>query len=182
MIQASENLYNHRVQDTSVERVPLVHEAPQALHPAIRNVWRWTGLLSWLIFGVILTGLEFVFVRSALDRENYIPFIAPSLSIFFAALGWWLSDKQYRAWTYQLRSHDLVMSHGLVWKSRRCVARGRVQHIDINSGPLDRRWGLVQVSIYVAGALGSVGSIPGLTPTEAEKLREAILEGRSTNA
>jgi membrane protein YdbS with pleckstrin-like domain len=164
------------------ERVPLVHESPQALHPAIRDVWRWSGVISWGIFAVFLTVLEFIVFRSAFDKEGWIPFIAPLFCLSLAALSWWLADKQYSAWTYQLRSHDLVMSHGLVWKSRRCVARGRVQHIDINSGPLDRRWGLVQVSIYVAGALGAVGSIPGLTPVEAERLREAILEGRSTNA
>ncbi len=156
--------------------------APQALHPAIRNVWRWSGVISWTILSVLFTALELVIVRGAFDKESYIPFIAPVVCLGFATLSWWLADRQYRAWTYQLRTHDLVMSHGLLWKSRRCVARGRVQHIDINSGPLDRRWGLVQVSIYVAGALGSVGSIPGLTPVEAETLREAILEGRYTNA
>jgi membrane protein YdbS with pleckstrin-like domain len=170
------------VQESTTERVALVHEGPQALHPAIRNVWRWSSAISWAIFAAILTGLEFVFFRSALDREGWIPFIAPLACFALASFSWWISGRQYEAWTYQLRDYDLVMSHGLVWKTRRCIARGRVQHIDINSGPLDRRWGLVQVSIYVAGALGTVGSIPGLTPEEAEKLREAILAGRSANA
>ncbi|MEZ0326526.1 MAG: PH domain-containing protein [Fimbriimonas sp.] len=170
------------MQETAEDKVALVHEAPQSLHPAIRNVWRWSAALSWAIFAVIFSGFEYLFFRSVLDRQQWIPFIAILLCFGFAGLSWLLADKQYKVWTYQLRKHDLVMSHGLLWKSRRCIARGRVQHIDINSGPLDRHWGLVQVSIYVAGALGSVGSIPGLTPEQAEKLREAILEGRATNA
>ena len=170
------------MQEPDVERVPLVHEAPQALHPAIRKVWRWSAALSWGIFAIVLAIIEFAFLRAILNRDTWIPFITPLICLGFASISWSIANKQYAAWTYQLRSHDLVMSHGILWKSRRCIARGRVQHIDINSGPLDRRFGLVQVSIYVAGALGSVGSIPGLTPADAERLREAILEGRSPNA
>ena len=41
---------------------------------------------------------------------------------------------------------------------------------------IDRRFGLVQVVVYVAG--GAVGSIPGLLPEEAEALRSALLTGR----
>jgi uncharacterized protein len=160
----------------------LVHADPQPLHRAILNVWRWSAVITWSILAIVLTVLEFFIFRYGLDIETWIPFIGILICIGFAGLAWWISGKQYSAWTYQLRPNDLVMSHGVLWRSRRCIARGRVQHIDINSGPLDRRWGLVQVSIYVAGALGSVGSIPGLTPEDAETLRQAILEGRSENA
>ena len=160
---------------------PFSHDSPQPLHPAIKKVWQWGGLISWSIFAVVTGAAEYAFVRFGLDRDFWIP-ISPFVCLAFAALGWWIADRQYRAWTYQLRPDDLVMSHGIVWRSVRCVARDRVQHIDINSGPLDRRWGLVQVSIYVAGAMGSVGSIPGLTPEDAETLRDAVLEGRASDA
>jgi membrane protein YdbS with pleckstrin-like domain len=62
------------------------------------------------------------------------------------------------------------------------VARDRIQHIDINSGPMDRRFGLVQVVIHTAGMIGSVAAIPGLTPSEAEFLRQQLLDTRDPDA
>jgi uncharacterized protein len=159
----------------------LVHAEPQPLHPAIRQVWQWSSVITWGIMAIVFGVPEYLFVRFAIDRPFWVP-ISPFVCVGFALLGWWLADRQYRAWTYQLREDDLVLSHGLLWRSKRCVARDRVQHIDINSGPLDRKWGLVQVSIYVAGAMGTVGSIPGLTPEDAEALRAAVLEGRAPDA
>jgi len=152
----------------------------QPLHPAIRKVWQWSAVLSWLVVGVVGGVIEF-FVRRAQDWW-LVPWVVPSASILFAMLGWVLAARQYRAWRYALRERDLVMEHGIWWRQKRCVARGRVQHLDINSGPLDRKFGLVQVSVYVAGSAGTVGSIPGLTPERAEELRSAILEGRAPNA
>jgi uncharacterized protein len=163
------------------ESRPLIHGDPKTLVPTVRKVWQWSSLLSWILSGVVLGVIEFFLMRSILERP-WIPVVSPALCLIFAGIAWWMADRQYQAWSYQLREHDLVIAHGVFWKSRRSVARGRVQHIDINSGPLERRWGLVQVSIYVAGALGSVGTIPGLRPEEAESLRAAILEGRHEHA
>jgi uncharacterized protein len=158
------------------------HDEPQQLHPAVQKVWKWSNVISGTILSIGFGVAEFFFVRHGLDHPNWVPIVSPLIIILISALGWYLAGLQYKNWRYQLRQHDLVLSHGVIWKTRRCVARGRVQHMDINSGPLDRRWGLVHVSIYVAGALGSVGTIPGLRPEDAEALRYAILEGRATNA
>jgi hypothetical protein len=51
-----------------------------------------------------------------------------------------------------------------------------VQHVDVTSGPIDRALGLVHVSLHVAGSAGPVLAIPGLSPADAETLREALLE------
>jgi uncharacterized protein len=145
-------------------------------------VWRWSNLISGIVFAIVLGVGEFFIVRNAMDRPDWIPVVTPIFVLLITALGWWMANLQYQKWRYQLREHDLVLSYGVIWRTRRCVARGRVQHMDINSGPLDRRWGLVHVSVYVAGALGSVGTIPGLRPEDAEQLRTAIMEGRSADA
>lgn len=162
---------------------PVIDEGrAQQLDPKIKRVWQYGSLIGWGITLLIAGPFELLILRKGADWNIYFPIFTPIVCISFALLGWWIADKQYRAWTYALTSHELVLSHGVVWRSRRCVARGKVQHIDINSGPLDRRFGLVNVSIYVAGALGSVGSIPGLTPGRAEELRTAILVGRDDHA
>lgn len=162
---------------------PVIEDgAPQSLHPAIKRVWQYSNLIGWTISAIVLSVIEYAIVNDGDVWAFRFPLIAPLVCLLLLVLSWRMAKRQYDAWTYALREHDLVLSHGVFWRSRRCVARGRVQHIDINSGPLDRRFGLVQVSIYAAGALGSVGSIPGLTPERAEALREAIFEGRDVDA
>lgn len=155
---------------------------PQSLHPAIRRVWQFSALFSGLTFAVILGLPEFFIVRNLDTWPIRFPVIGPAFAFATTGLSWFLAGRQYRNWSYALRASDLVLSYGLLWRTRRCVARSRVQHVDINSGPLDRRFGLVQVSIYAAGGLGGVGSIPGLTPERAEELRAALLDGRAADA
>jgi membrane protein YdbS with pleckstrin-like domain len=126
--------------------------------------------------------ISLLFTTRKFGGHTWIVVIGPILAFGFAALSWWIADRQFRAWSYQLSERELVLSHGLLFRTRRTVPRGRVQHIDINSGPLDRKFGLVQVCIYVAGAMGSIGAIPGLTPERAEELKAAIIEGRDIHA
>ncbi len=108
--------------------------------------------------------------------------VGPLLAILIGLISIAFAKKQYENWTYELRKHDLVLSWGLWWKTRRCVALDRIQHVDINSGPLDRKFGLVQMSVHTAGLAGGVGTIPGLEPEIAEYLREILLSHRAINA
>lgn len=155
---------------------PTVPPGPQPIHPAIQKVWRFSALVT----SVFLVGGSALFEALVLARIAAWPFSIPVvLPLAFLVLGFWsqmLVERQWKSWTYELRDIDLVLTWGVFWQTRRVVARDRIQHLDINSGPIDRRFGLVQVVVYVAG--GSVGSIPGLQPHEAEALRTALLAGR----
>jgi uncharacterized protein len=149
-------------------------DGPQSIHPAIRNVWRFSVLITGLVMLVGFGAVEFVIRRS--NEASLIPWIGPLIAIAITIYSYIMSEQNYRAWRYQLREHDLVLRYGVLWTAERCIARDRVQHIDINSGPLDRRFGLVQMTIYAAGGTGQIGTIPGLKPDEAEALRKALLE------
>ena len=59
---------------------------------------------------------------------------------------------------------------------RRCSPRLRIQHVDIESGPIDRAFGMVKLTLYTAGTNAAVGTIPGLLPQDAEALRETLLQ------
>jgi uncharacterized protein len=133
-------------------------------------------MLSGLIPCVMVAGLVALFTR-----------ISKGPVLIFAALGFvlglllfvvvpiLLATRQYDRWRYKLTPESLVIRKGLMFQSERYIARDRVQHIDINSGPFDRKFGLVQVVVYAAGATGSVGLIPGLPPEEADRLREQLM-------
>lgn len=155
----------------------------RSLHPKIRSVWRFSSLFTGLILGGIAAGMGAMFASIADGPVAFVAVVAMLLAfLLFGGIGMLLVDKQFDQWRYQLREFDILIKKGLVWRSERYIARDRVQHIDINTGPLDRRFGLVQVVIYAAGAAGSVGLIPGLTQDEAEWLRDQLLLTRSEEA
>lgn len=155
----------------------------RSLHPKIRSVWRFGSVVSGLIAGSILGATSVLFAKLADAPILWVAGTVFALSfLLFGGLGIFLVDRQFACWRYQLREFDVVIHKGLFWRSERYIARDRIQHIDINAGPVDRRFGLVQVVIYAAGIAGSVGLIPGLTPEDAEWLKEQLLATRAMDA
>lgn len=151
-------------------------EAPlQRLHPAMIRVW----LLAEFIQAVILTAALGVAEFSGLGsyRPAWLPAGAATVLLgallTASALIW--PRLRYETWGYALREHDVLISYGVLWKMRRCVPRNRVQHVDIEAGPIDRAFGIVKLSLFTAGTISAVGTIPGLTPRQAEELREQLL-------
>ena len=69
----------------------------------------------------------------------------------------------------------------MLYKQLVVVPYGRMQLVDVNAGPLDRRFGIATVQLHTAAAT-SDASIPGLLPHEAARLRDrltALGEARS---
>lgn len=157
------------------------------IHPNIRKVWRLGAWLSAPVTALIFSIPAFFIVRALHDLPRFsnlspvLVAVAAFLFGFFIAGGVTLifADRQYASWSYELRPYDLVIRKGLMWRSERYIARDRVQHIDVNAGPFDRKFGLVQLVVYAAGGAGSVGLIPGLTPSDAEWLKEQLLATRA---
>lgn len=143
--------------------------------PKVLMVWRWSNALGYSIFSIIamlVLGLLVVFAKYP---SWYLGLcLIPIALWFFSGL---VLKRQWENWTFQVTTEALDMSHGWIWKNRRIVARDRIQHVDINSGPVDRRFGLVQVVVYTAGA--TVGMIPGLRPERANALRDQLMAGRA---
>lgn len=82
--------------------------------------------------------------------------------------------RQARAYGYQLRTDDLVFRRGILWQRMVAVPYGRMQLIDITHGPLDRGFGIAQLKLVTAAAATGV-TIPGLSQTAAEQLRDTLI-------
>jgi len=51
----------------------------------------------------------------------------------------------------------------------------RLQHVDIDQGPLERLFGLASLTVFTAGGRGATFRVNGLTPSRAEAMRDQIL-------
>jgi hypothetical protein len=54
------------------------------------------------------------------------------------------------------------------------VPFGRVQHIDVVQGPLQRRFGVGSLVLHTAGTRSAAVLLPGLAAAEAERMRDHI--------
>ncbi|MCB5180038.1 PH domain-containing protein [Streptomyces antimicrobicus] len=89
--------------------------------------------------------------------------------------GWWLLGRNWRSWRYAERADDLLISRGVLWHEQTVVPYGRMQLVEVTSGPLERRFALASVQLHTAAA-ATDAKIPGLAPAEAERLRDRLTE------
>lgn len=76
---------------------------------------------------------------------------------------------------YALRRHDMVYRHGVFWRKVTAVPFNRLQHVEVNNGPIDRWFGIGTLKLYTAGGSGGDLTIEGLPIETAESLREHLL-------
>jgi uncharacterized protein len=81
--------------------------------------------------------------------------------------------RQVRAIGYAERDDDLLIRKGILFRSLVVVPYGRMQYVDVEAGPLDRRLGIAKVQLHTASA-STDAMIPGLVPDEAERLRDRL--------
>lgn len=88
---------------------------------------------------------------------------------------WHRQGRVYRIWGYAQRETDLYIREGLLFRRLTVVPYGRMQVVTVNSGPIERRYGLATVTLETASS-GTDATIPGLPQAEADALRERLTE------
>lgn len=153
---------------------------PRSIHPAIRKVWLFSNAITFLIVLIASSGFETLILKASHAPWRF-PIIMPIFWIIMWIISASLVKKQWQAWKYEVTEHEAILCHGLLTQVRRHVPRDRIQHLDITAGPIARKFGLVHVHLYVAGAHGTVGEIPGLTNAEAEDLRAMLIGSQAAH-
>ena len=83
--------------------------------------------------------------------------------------------RSWRSWGYVEREDDLYITHGVMFRNLVAVPYGRMQLVEVESGPLERAFGLASVTLKTASP-ETDARIPGLTPAEATRLRDRLTE------
>jgi uncharacterized protein len=141
------------------------------LEPAQKNVLR----IRFAIAGLALTAAALLFdatVMQAMDMPLGLLTGGAFLIALFAAI--LLPARRFRSWGYAMTDDELHIQSGIWTRARTVVPFGRVQHIDVSQGPVERRFGLGRLVLHTAGTLGSAVSLPGLTHEDAERMRDII--------
>jgi membrane protein YdbS with pleckstrin-like domain len=98
---------------------------------------------------------------------------AAAIVIVIVRLGF--VTRSWRSWGYVEREDDLYITHGVMFRSLIAVPYGRMQLVEVESGPLERAFDLASVTLKTASP-ETGARIPGLSPDEATRLRDRLTE------
>ncbi|MGK2927531.1 MAG: PH domain-containing protein [Lysobacterales bacterium] len=70
-----------------------------------------------------------------------------------------------------MRDFDIAYRSGLFWRKTVIVAYNRVQHVEVSSGPLQRKFDLASAKLFTAGGTSVDLKIDGLSTERAEQIR-----------
>lgn len=82
----------------------------------------------------------------------------------------WFIPRQVAAISWAELPEELAIRRGRLWRSMVTIPYGRIQYVDLNSGPYKRAKGMADLTVNTASPLSS-GDIPGLPVEVAEELR-----------
>lgn len=105
-------------------------------------------------------------------------FVAPTAILvalaLMALLAGWLPSRMFAAHKYRMNDVCLELRSGIIWRKSVLIPISRVQHLDLQRGPLERRLGLATLQVHTAGTRNAAHAIPGLDADVAVHLREQL--------
>jgi len=112
-------------------------------------------------------------VASVLLLPGWVTALVVALGVMWLGWTFWLIGRQVRATGYALRTDDLLVVSGIMFRRLVIVPYGRMQLVDVSRGPIDRHFGLATVQLHTAAATTDA-TVPGLPLQEAKELRDRL--------
>jgi len=129
-------------------------------------------VIYWIIFFVA------TLVVMILNKEFHSWIMAVITLLVFTVLcylNFRLTFLSFKNKAYAIREHDILYQTGWLRKSLHVCPYNRIQHCSVDAGVFERNMGISKLKIYNAGGKDSDIVIPGLTPEEANSIRELII-------
>lgn len=141
------------------------------LHPS--QIWVLTIRAG--LFAAVLVAAAFAADLGPLRRTMVPPLAVPGAILLLGlAATLVVPRRRYRRWGYREGEDELEIRRGMLIRVRTIVPFGRVQHIDVAQGPVQRPFGLATLILHTAGTQGADVPLPGLLHADAEAMRDRI--------
>jgi uncharacterized protein len=124
-----------------------------------------------VVVGAVLAVIAAVAAASA--GNSLAAVVAVVAIALCSGAAWWFVRNRFRAWGYLERDEDLEIRRGVMVQRLSVVPYGRMQFVEITTGPVERIFGLATIRLHTAAA-ASDARIPGLHPDEAARLRDRL--------
>ncbi len=148
----------------------------QPLDSRVVRLWRVSGLIG---FGMLLLSLLIPVVMVGMAEPELLVWLIPAWLAVAAVAIWfclWYPPRLYGSWGYRIDAKVLETRSGRLFHRTRLLPLSRLQHVDIERGPLERMFGLAALVLHTAGTHSANIRIPGLEAAEATRLRDHLIE------
>jgi membrane protein YdbS with pleckstrin-like domain len=132
--------------------------------------------ITWsIVFALLLIALIALFIfTEELHNIKWMAIISIGyLLLLFATV--LIGTGSFKRKSFAIREKDILYKTGWVFTDLNMVPFNRIQHCVVNSGPLERRFGLASLGIYTAAREVHDIVIKGLSMQQAEQLNSFIL-------
>lgn len=158
------------------EQLPFIEQSEFEKHP--KRFLNKKLISKLVIFAPLIIGIVFLFIYV----EHWIAYSAIGVWFLLLMFALLVSYKEFFVRGYVLREHDITYKHGWLFHHQITIPFNRIQHTEINHGPIDRFFNLCELEIYTAGGATSDLSIAGLDPEKAAAIKEYISEKTAQHA
>lgn len=161
--------------DDDAQTPPQAVDGFEPLALNARGAMRFGALLG-CVFLLIPLGFFCTIAVDKLDAgmlAGIVIFAVPAMLLF--ALGWWYGGERWRRSGVALDERGIAIRRGVWFQMETFVPRSRIQHTDINRGPIDRWLGLASLKLYTAGTRLASVQVEGLAHERATELRDALV-------
>lgn len=90
-----------------------------------------------------------------------------------AAWTWWWAERNRRSWGWAEADDDLLVTSGVMFRRLVVVPYGRIQLVDVQAGPVERRLGIGRVTLHTAST-ETAAVVPGVPADVARLLRDRL--------
>lgn len=91
-----------------------------------------------------------------------------------AGATWWWAGVDHARWRWRLTQDLFEVRHGVLIHRNYMVPRSRIQNVTTKAGPLQRRFGLVTLTVHTAGARTRSVSVEDIGVDHAAAIRRRL--------
>ena len=138
---------------------------------------RFVHTISALAFP-ILAGVAMYCAGAFFGGPEVLRIVGLAVIAVFGLWGlWWIltTPRRTRALGYALESNHLMARRGIVFRSMSSMPYGRIQYVDVDSGPLERMCGVARLTVRTAGTTTGTMVLFGIPLNVAEELRADLV-------
>ena len=126
----------------------------------------------------ILAGVALYCAGAFFSGPEVLRIVGLAVIAVFGLWGlWWIltTPRRTRALGYALESNHLMARRGIVFRSMSSMPYGRIQYVDVDSGPLERMCGVARLTVRTAGTTTGTMVLFGIPLNVAEELRADLV-------
>ena len=126
----------------------------------------------------ILAGIALYCAGAFFGGPEVLRIVGLAVIAVFGLWGlWWIltTPRRTRALGYALESNHLMARRGILFRSMSSMPYGRIQYVDVDSGPLERMCGVARLTVRTAGTTTGTMVLFGIPLNVAEELRADLV-------